>query len=281
MLLLQLLVDGLVGGCGVAMVAMTFGIIYATSGVFHVAHAGVYTLGGYAAWFAAEKGVPFPGALAIGVLAGAAGGALIQVALYERLARRNASPLVVLQNLIALAFTSNIQQFTNSWRLLTVSLGPVTLSYPQLALVAAGLVSFIGLEAFSRYTRLGKRIRAVASNPQLAEISRLAPRAVYVYVMAIASAVVALSGILTGVDQALQPYNSVLVLLTAVVAVIAGGIGSLSGAFIMGVALTVLQSVALTVIPGRWSIAAVFLIFIAFILLKPEGLFRGKFSRPV
>ena len=49
----------------------------------------------------------------------------------------------------------------------------------------------------------------------------------------------------------------------------------------MGVALTVLQSVALIVIPGRWSIAAVFLVFIAFILLKPEGLFRGKFSRPV
>jgi branched-chain amino acid transport system permease protein len=288
MLLLQLLVDGLVGGCGVAMVAMTFGIIYATTGVFHVAHAGIYTLGGYAAWFAAQKGVPFLPALVIGIVAGALGGALLQVLLYDRLARRKASPLVVLlgalailQNLIALAFTSNIQQFTSDWRIATVSLGPVVLSYPQLALVAAGLASYIGLEAFSRYTQLGKRIRAVASNPQLAEISRLAPRTVYVYVMAIASAVVALSGILTGVDQALQPYNSVLVLLTAVVAVIAGGIGSLSGAFIMGVALTVLQSVALVLIPGRWSIAAVFLIFIAFILLKPEGLFRGKFSRPV
>ena len=144
-----------------------------------------------------------------------------------------------------------------------------------------GLPAISASTLFSRYTRLGKRIRAVASNPQLAEISRLAPRAMYVYVMAIASAVVSLSGILTGVDQALQPYNSVLVLLTAVVAVIAGGIGSLSGAFVMGMALTVLQSIALVLIPGRWSIAAVFLVFIAFILLRPEGLFRGKFSRPV
>lgn len=291
MLLLQLLVDGLVGGCGVAMVAMTFGYIYAVTGVFHVAHAGIYTLGGYAAWFAAQKGVPFLPAMVIGVLAGALGGALLQMLLYDRLASRKASPLVVLiaslgalaivQNLIALTFTSNIQQFTNDWRLATVTFGPVTLSYPQLALVVAGLASYLGLEAFSRYAPLGKRIRAVASNPQLAEISRLAPRTVYVYVMAIASAVVALSGILTGVDQALQPYNSVLVLLTAIVAVIAGGIGSLTGAFVMGMALTVLQSVALIAIPGRWSIAAVFLVFIAFILVKPEGLFRGKFSRPV
>ena len=68
--------------------------------------------------------------------------------------------------------------------------------------------------------------------------------------MAIASAVVSLSGILTGVDQALQPYNGVLVLLTAVVAVIAGGIGSLSGAFVMAMALTVLQSIALVLMPG-------------------------------
>jgi branched-chain amino acid transport system permease protein len=291
MLLLQLLVDGLVGGCGVAMVAMTFGYVYATTGVFHVAHAGVYTLGGYAAWFAAQQGVPFPVAAAIGVLVGSLAGALLQLCLYDQLARRSASPLVVLiaslgalailQNLIALAFTSNIQQFSNDWRLLTVSLGPVTLSYPQLAVVVAGIASFLGLAAFSRHTRLGKRIRAVASNPQLAEIARLAPRTIYVYVMAIASAVAALSGILTGVDQALQPYNSVLVLLTAIVAVIAGGVGSLAGAFIMGMALTVLQSIALVVIPGRWSIAAVFLVFIAFILLRPEGLFRGKFSRPV
>jgi branched-chain amino acid transport system permease protein len=291
MLLLQLLVDGLIGGCGVAMVAMTFGYVYATTGVFHVAHAGIYTLGGYAAWFAAQQGIPFLPAAAIGVLTGSLAGALIQILLYDRLAQRNASPLVVLiaslgvlailQNLIALAFTSNIQQFSNDWRLLTVSFGAVTLSYPQLALVVAGLASYLGLALFSRHTRLGKRIRAVASNPQLAEISRLAPRAAYVYVMAIASAVVSLSGILTGVDQALQPYNSVLVLLTAVVAVIAGGIGSLSGAFVMGMALTVLQSIALVLIPGRWSIAAVFLVFIAFILLRPEGLFRGKFSRPV
>jgi branched-chain amino acid transport system permease protein len=291
MLLVQLLIDGLVGGCGVAMVAMTFGYIYATTGVFHVAHAGIYTLGGYAAWYATQLGVPFLASAVIGVLAGALAGALVQALLYDRLASRRASPLVVLiaslgalailQNMIALAFTSNIQQFTNDWRLLTVSFGGVTLSYPQLALLAAGITSFLGLAAFSRRTLLGKRIRAVASNPQLAEISRLAPRVVYIYVMAIGSGIAALSGILTGVDQALQPYNSVLVLLTAVIAVIAGGIGSLAGAFVLACALTILQNVALILIPGRWSVVAVFIVFIAFILLRPEGLFRAKFSRPV
>ena len=187
MLLLQLLVDGLIGGCGVAMVAMTFGYVYATTGVFHVAHAGIYTLGGYAAWFAAQQGIPFLPAAAIGVLTGSLAGALIQIALYDRLAQRNASPLVVLiaslgalailQNLIALAFTSNIQQFSNDWRLLTVSFGAVTLSYPQLALVVAGLASYLGLALFSRIpgsASASARSRRIRSSPRSA-VSRRAP----------------------------------------------------------------------------------------------------------
>jgi len=128
----------------------------------------------------------------------------------------------------------------------------------------------------SRRTLLGRRIRAVASNPFLAEVTCLRPRSVYLAVMLIASAAVALAGITVSLDQAMQPYTGVLVLLTATIAVIAGGIGSLTGAFVIGVALSVLQNLALIVMPGRWSIAATFGLFIVFILVRPQGLFRAR-----
>jgi len=76
--------------------------------------------------------------------------------------------------------------------------------------------------------------------------------------MAIASAIVAVAGTLVGLDQAMQPYTGVLVLLTATIAVIAGGIGSLTGAFLVSIALSVLQNVSLVFMPGRWSIAVTF-----------------------
>ena len=50
MLALQLLVTGLVTGCALGVVAISFSLVYATTKIFHVAHAGIYTLGGYLAW---------------------------------------------------------------------------------------------------------------------------------------------------------------------------------------------------------------------------------------
>lgn len=291
MLYLQLIIDGVVSGCAIGLVAASFSYFYATTGTFHVAHAGIYTLSSYLAWWMVGEGIPFVVALALAVVSAAAGGYLTQRLLYERLARNAASPLVmmiasiglltVLQNVVAILFSPNILQFDLSWRLRHIDLGGVSLSYPQALIAVSGVIIITALVMFSRHSSLGKRIRAVTSNAELAEITRLEPKRVYAYVLAISSAIVAVPAVLVGVDQALQPYTSLLVLLTAVVAMIAGGIGSLPGAFGMSILLAVVQSLSVAFMSGRWSVAAVFGIFIVFILFRPEGLFRSRFSRAV
>ena len=60
MLFLQLLINGLITGCGIGLVAVSFGLVYSSSRVFHVAHAGVYTMGGYVAWSMLRHGFPAP-----------------------------------------------------------------------------------------------------------------------------------------------------------------------------------------------------------------------------
>ena len=291
MLYLQLLFDGLINGCAIGLVAISFAYFYAATGTFHVAHAGIYTLGGYVAWYLTSLGVPFLPALVLAVLCCALVGALIQLLVYQRLARNRASALVmmiasiglltVLQNVVAILFSPNIVQFDLPWRLSSLTFAGVSLSYPQAILGVLSLVVLAALIVFSGHSALGKRIRAVASNPELAEITRLKPKVVFVYVIAISSAIVAVPGVFVGVDQAMQPYTSLLTLLTAVVAVIAGGIGSIPGAFLMSILLAVVQSMSVAFVPGRWSIAVVFGIFILFILLKPEGLFRRRFARAI
>ena len=291
MLYFFLAVDGAVTGCAIGLVAASFAYFYATTGTFHVAHAGVYTACGYVAWYCIEIGMPFLPALLIAAAVGAAIGAAIQGLLYARLEKIGASPLVmligsigvltVLQNVVAILFTPNIVQFDLAWRTGHVSFGPIFLSTPQLLIVILCPILVLGLIAFNRYSALGRRIRAVASNPELAEITYLKPKRVYVVVIAISSALVAVPGVLVGIDQAMQPYTSLIILLTAVVAVIAGGIGSLAGAFLMSVALAVIQSVSVAFVSGRWSVGVVFIIFIAFILLRPEGLVKRKFSRAI
>jgi len=291
MLYLQLLVDGVVTGCAIGVVSMSFSYFYATTGIFHVAHAGIYTLSGYLGWWLVAQGAPFAVALPLAVVAAAGFGYLTQRLLYQTLEDSGATPLVmmiasiglltVLQNAVAIVFSPNIVQFDLPWRLAHATLGPVTLSYPQVILGVLSVAIFAGLLVFSRRTAAGKRIRAVASNRELAEITRLGPKRVFAQVLAITSGIVAVPGVLVGVDQALQPYTSLVVLLTAVVAMIAGGIGSLAGAFGMSIVLAVVQSMSVAFMPGRWSVAAVFAIFILFILLKPQGLFRSRFSRAI
>ena len=287
MLWLQLLVNGLETGCAVGVVAISFSLIYSTTKIFHVAHAGIYTMGGYLAWWLITHGTPTVVALLGAVAACAAGGALIQSQLYARLERRRATHLVILiaslgtlavmQNIIAAVFTPNILQFPIPWAANVVALGEdVRLTWAQLLTIAVSLAAYVGVMWFAHYTILGKRIRAVASNPFLAQITRLQPQSVYVIVVAIASAIVALPGVLVPLDLGLQPYGGITPLLTATIAMIAGGVGSITGAFVLSIAISELQNLSLLVMPGEWSIGVTFFIFVILMLFRPTGLFVAR-----
>ena len=285
MLALQLLATGLVTGCALGVVAISFSLVYATTKIFHVAHAGIYTLAGYLAWSLVVHGVPLIVALAVPIVACTALGALIQSQLYARLERRRATHLVVLiaslgalaviQNIVAAVYTPNILQFPLAWSGEVLPLGSVRLTYVQLLTIVVSLAAYAATMWFAYHTILGKRIRAVASNPMLADITRLQPQTVYIYVIAIASALVCLPGILVPMDLGLQPYGGVTPLLTATIAMIAGGVGSITGAFVLSVAIAVLQNLSLLVMPGEWSIGVTFFIFVIFMLFRPTGLFAA------
>jgi branched-chain amino acid transport system permease protein len=184
--------------------------------------------------------------------------------------------LAVIQNIIAAVYTPNILQFPLSWSHRMVAVGAVRMNYTQLLTIVVSLAAYVGTMLFAHRTILGKRIRAVASNPMLADITRLQPHSVYIYVIAIASALVCLPGILVPLDLGLQPYNGVTPLLTATIAMIAGGVGSITGAFVLSVAIAVVQNLSLLVMPGEWSIGVTFFIFVIFMLFRPTGLFVAR-----
>ena len=125
MVLLQLLVNGIITGCALGVVAISFALVYSTTRIFHVAHAGIYTLGGYLAWTLVTHGVPGPLALIRAMCACAAVGALIQNQLYARLERRGATHLImliaslgalaVIQNIIAAIYSPDILNFPTAW----------------------------------------------------------------------------------------------------------------------------------------------------------------------
>ena len=80
---------------------------------------------------------------------------------------------------------------------------------------------------------------------------------------------------LVPLDLGLQPYSGVTPLLTATIAMIAGGVGSITGAFVLAIVIAELQNLSLLVIPGEWSIGITFFIFLIFMLFRPTGLFAA------
>lgn len=285
MLALQLLINGLITGSALGIVAISFSLVFSTAKIFHVAHAGVYTMAGYLAWSLLRYGVPSPLALVLVVAICAGAGALIEWQLYDRLKQRRATDLVILiasigllavmQNTLSAIYTPNILQFPLPWASQVVAAGGIRLSWAEILTVVFSLSAYGATIFFANHTNLGKRIRAVASNPFLAEITRLEPRSVYVYVIAIASALVALPGVMVPLDFGLQPYGGLPPLLTATIAMIAGGVGSLHGAYVVAVAIAVMQNLCLLFIPGEWSVGITFSIFVFFMLFRPTGLFSA------
>ena len=231
--------------------------------------------------------MPVPLALLLAMAVCAAIGAGIQHFLYDRLERRRATHLVVLiaslgalaviQNLIAALYSPNILQFPWPWAAKPSRSAGSRLTNAQLLTLAIGAVRLSGGVAGSRIARCSAT--ACARSPPTRSWQRspgcAAPMSTSI-VIAIASAIVCLPGVLVPLDLGLQPYGGITVLLTATIAMIAGGVGSISGAFLLSLVIAVLQNLSLLVMPGEWSIGVTFFIFVIFMLLRPRGLFAAR-----
>ena len=121
-------------------------------------------------------------------------------------------------------------------------------------------------------TSLGRSFRAVSDDREIAELMGLNAGKVYAYATAIAFVLIALAGVLQAMRSTVSPSDGPLLLLFAFEAVIIGGMGSfwgtLAGAMILGVA----QQIGFRIDPG-WGIWFGHLVFLAVLVVRPQGLF--------
>ncbi|MBX6378900.1 MAG: branched-chain amino acid ABC transporter permease, partial [Clostridia bacterium] len=93
------------------------------------------------------------------------------------------------------------------------------------------------------------------------------------------SVLASLAGMYHALDAGALPYRGLEVFLTAAVAVMLGGVGSLTGAAAVAFILGIVQSLAVWVLPSQWTGALVFALFLLLILLRPEGLLARPQAR--
>jgi branched-chain amino acid transport system permease protein len=281
----QLLANGLFTGSFYAMMALSWGIIFSTAKIFHFAHALVFTLAAYAAWFVSHQGLPIVASFIVAALVGAAAGVVIDRGLYRPLRKRNALQLnVFLASLgILLAGEAVIQYLFGVSARRIVGFDPIPLSVGRagfttlevlvavVSWVVIGIVAFILLR-----TRHGTAIRAVESNPDLARALGINSEKVYRNVFLIGSAMAGIGGLLFALKETASPTMGVAPLIAAFIAVFVGGIGSIFGAVLGGLLLGMAENLGGIFLPGHLQVIVAFVLLFAVLIIRPIGLFARE-----
>jgi branched-chain amino acid transport system permease protein len=182
---------------------------------------------------------------------------------------------VVLQNCISLYFGDDTK---------VIRTGEVTVGHQfmgayitdiQIVTIIVSITLFVGVNLFLKYTKIGKAIRAVSSNPELSNVYGINSNRIILIVFGIGSALAAVAGILSAMDTNMTPTFGFNLLLYGVVAMIIGGVGSTKGLIAGALLVASAQHLAAYYIDSKWMDAVTYVILIAFLVWKPLG-FSGQ-----
>lgn len=153
----------------------------------------------------------------------------------------------------------------------------LTFSSYEIYIIIVGLLSALVIHLLFKRTKIGKAIRAMASNFNLANIRGINTSKMSTYVHLIAGALGGLAGVLLGINGTIfsdMGWSKILLVLSAVL--LAGLEGSIYGVMVGAMLVGVGMECSVMVLPASYKMAVAFLIIIAVLFVKPEGLFKRK-----
>jgi neutral amino acid transport system permease protein len=277
--------NGLALGSVYAIGAVGLTLVYGILKLVNFAHGDFLTFGAYMAYVV---NVTWGGPIVVGALFAIVMTALLGV-FFERvmwgpMRARKAGLLQLLLMSIGLAFLIrySIQYVWGSEirildvdRFATVEFLGLRIGRTELVVIIVGFIAMLAVGLMLRYTLLGKRMRALADNLDLAETSGIDTSRVILYTWLFAGGLAGLAGVLAGAVTDVRPELGFGLLLAIFAAVVLGGIGDVFGALAAGVILGLLIEWSTLYIEFRWKIAVGFVVLILVLIVRPQGIF-GK-----
>lgn len=275
---------GILSGAAYALLAVAFVLVYRGTRIFNLAQGEIGGAGLYVAWTMLGA-VPVAVAALAGIATAAVLGLLMEALLVRRLADR--TPLAALATTLGAALTLaygegllfgfNIKTFPSPVGMARFEFAGIIVTAPRLAaLVAAGLVA-AGLTLFLKRTRFGLAVWATTSDHVLARLSGIGVYRTRAFVWGLGGALSGLAAVLLAAVYTFHPFSTTLFLVRALAAALLGGLTSLSGAFIGGLAVGILESLVIsqTSVAG-FADAAIVMMILATLLVRPQGLLGAR-----
>lgn len=285
MLTYQIIANGLVLGGLYACVASGFSLVWGVLNVINILHGSFIVLGGYLAYFAYVKlGIhPFASILIAAPLFFAAGYAL-QATLINRMI---SAPVLltlsltfgldlVLANAMLLAFTADFRKLILQPPLGVLSLGPVVIPLDRLlAMVLALAITGLLYLMLSR-SRIGRAIVAVRMDREAAALMGVSVKRIYAITFGLGAMMAGACGPLLAMIYPISPLTGPVYLGKAFVICVLGGLGSVPGAMVGGLALGLVESFGALWLGPEHAVTLSFVLLIAVLLVRPAGLLGKK-----
>jgi branched-chain amino acid transport system permease protein len=275
---------GLVNGSFYAMLSLGLAVIFGLLGVVNFAHGALYMIGAYVAWFIMDRwGLGYWWALLLGPLVVGALGALIERTLLKRLYKLD--PLygllltfglaLILQGVFQQYYGSSGQDYSAPEQLSgATNLGFMVLPNYRAWVVAVSLAVCFGTWFLIERTQLGALLRAGTENPALVQAFGVNVPLMVTLTYAAGAALAGLAGVLAAPVTQVAPLMGANLIIVVFAVVVIGGMGSIIGSIITGLALGLVEGLTRVFYPEASSIV-VFVIMAIVLMIRPAGLF-GK-----
>lgn len=277
-------VDGLKFGLIIAMAAIGLSLIFATTGLINFAHGELVTFGAVAAWFLNAQGpqLALVYAALIAVALAGIGGSGLELGVWRPLRRRRAGLFQLMVISIGLSllfrqalliwFGSDTLRYTDYTLQERLELGPISITPRDLTIMAIAVACLVAVALMLQKTRIGKAMRAVADNVDLAESSGIDVRRVILFVWVSGTALAALGGVLQATATTVNYLMGFQLLLLMFAAVILGGLGTAYGAMVGGIVVGLATEISTVWLSSELKFVWALFVLIVVLLFRPQGI---------
>lgn len=282
--LIQYLINGISEGAIIALIGLGLTLTFGIARFANVAHGDYVTVGAYATLlFNHVLGINLILSIFLAIPIGVLIGLFVHQTVFKPLSSRpfiasviaSIGVALVVRHVIILVAGSG--QYTYDLPLTrALRFGDVRIAPTDLWIVGTAAVLVLGIHMLLHYTSLGRNMRAVADDPQLARIAGINSQRVISTMWVLVLILAVIAGALFGIKAIIHPYIGWYMLIGAFAAIVLGGIGNPYGAVVGALLIGVSQEFSTLVLPPTYKVAVSFLILTIVLLVRPEGLFGER-----
>jgi neutral amino acid transport system permease protein len=282
--MIQLFVNGIAVGSIIALSAVGLTLTYGILRLANFAHGDFMTLGAYLTLVANLNGLNIWLAMGLGIIGTILVALLCEKLLWEPMRDRRATSttLIIISIGLALFLRNSIIMIWGGGNrgydlpiAAAINILGIRIKYYSLVVVVLAVLVILGLHYLLQHTKIGKAMRAVADNIDLARVSGIDVDRIVIWTWVIAAGLTALGGGMYGLITAVRPNMGWFLILPMFASVILGGIGNPYGAILGALVIGIAQEMSVPFLGAQYKLAVALGLMVLVLLFRPQGIFRG------